>query len=42
MAKKEGIITDVKPYVERLITKAKFRMTDELIERILILADEQT
>jgi uncharacterized protein len=39
-AKNEGIINEVKPYVELLITKAKFRIKQELFDRILLLANE--
>ena len=39
-AKEEGIINEVKYYVELLITKAKFRIAQELFDRILILAHE--
>ena len=40
LAKKEGIINEVKPYVEQLISKAKFRISQELFQRILTLANE--
>jgi uncharacterized protein len=39
-AKEQGIIKEVKPYVEQLITKAKFRISQDLFDRILFFADE--
>lgn len=40
LAKENGVITDVKPYVQKLISIANFRITNELFERILFLAKE--
>ncbi len=40
LAKENGVITDVKPYVQKLISIANFRITNELFERILLLAKE--
>lgn len=40
LAKKEGLIHEVKSYLEKLITKTKFRMTQELFDEVLVLAGE--
>ena len=39
-AKEKGLITEVKLYLEKLITKAKFRISPELYTRVLQLANE--
>lgn len=40
LAKREGMINEIKSFVDRLMIKAKFRISNELYDRILVLANE--
>jgi len=37
---KRGMINEMKSFVDRLMIKAKFRISNELYDRILVLANE--
>ena len=40
LAKKEGVVNNVKSFIDRLVSKARFRISKELYDRILLLANE--
>ena len=41
LAKKEGLIAAVKPFIERLISETDFRCSESLIRQVLTIAHEQ-